>query len=105
LLEEQTKKGLHFFWKKFGQNLLGQIAKDNLRKLAKDNFGKLLRTIWENLTCPYRQKSQYFKICFLAEPFIDVYENQSLTVEQLRQLTWKELQAFIPPDPSEVGEF
>ena len=40
-----------------------------------------------------------------AEPFVDVYENQSLTVEQLRQLTWQELEDFVPPDPNEVGEF
>ena len=45
------------------------------------------------------------KYIFSAEPFVDVYENQSLTVEQLRQLTWQELESFVPPDPNEVGEF
>jgi hypothetical protein len=39
--EQKKKKGLHFFleknywfFKKYGQNILGQIAKDNLGKLA-----------------------------------------------------------------------
>lgn len=40
-----------------------------------------------------------------AEKFEDVYENQTLSVEQLRQLTWDELVSFEPPAPEEVGQF
>jgi p38 MAP kinase len=40
-----------------------------------------------------------------AEPFVDVFENQNLNIEQLRRLTWQELEDFVPPDPKEVGEF
>jgi len=40
-----------------------------------------------------------------AEPFVDPYEGQTLSVEELRQLTWQELTSFIPPDPEDVGNF
>ena len=44
-------------------------------------------------------------ILLLADKFEDVYENQNLTVEQLRQLTWEEMKSFEPPALEEVGDF
>ena len=41
----------------------------------------------------------------IAEPFVDPYEGQTLSVEELRQLTWQEMTTFIPPDPEDVGNF
>jgi len=32
-----------------------------------------------------------------AEPFVDSYEDQVLSIEQLRELTWTEIQNFVPP--------
>ena len=32
-----------------------------------------------------------------AEPFGDSYEEFNLSIEQLRELTWNEIQNFVPP--------
>ena len=39
---------------------IGQIDKDNLEKISLGQFREiLLGTVWENCTCPSRQKPQY----------------------------------------------
>ena len=42
---------------------------------------------------------------FLAEVFVDPYEKEKLSVEDLRRLTWEEMQSFVQPTKDEVGVF
>ena len=41
----------------------------------------------------------------LAEVFVDPYEKEKLSVEDLRRLTWEEMQSFVQPTKDEVGVF
>jgi len=40
-----------------------------------------------------------------AEVFVDPYEKEKLSVEDLRRLTWEEMQSFVQPTKDEVGVF